>query len=315
MKSKKNSLVVPDNQPAVPRYRGRFAPSPTGPLHLGSLTAALASYLDARANNGVWLVRIEDLDPPREMPGATRMILGALEKLGLYWDEDVVLQSQRHEAYAEALQTLAGQNYIYACVCTRHQVTAHQGYYSGTCRDLQLPAVAGSALRCRIQDLDLHFTDRLQGEVHQHLATQCGDFVIKRKDGLFAYQLAVVVDDAWQGITDVVRGIDLLDSTPRQIYLQWLLQLPAIRYAHTPVVVDNTGQKLSKQQHAAPLALQNPAGTLIKGLTCLLQSPPQELTLATVEEILDWGVRNWQPEKLRGIAQISQFEDQTGATV
>jgi glutamyl-Q tRNA(Asp) synthetase len=285
-------------------YRGRFAPSPTGPLHLGSLVAALASYLDAKARHGQWLVRIEDIDPPREVPEASDWILQALDTLGLHWDETVLRQSTRTEAYETALHQLEQQGLIYACRCSRLELAGHH-VYPGTCRDLHLPWQAGTALRCRIKAQRQGFHDRLQGDYAQELARDCGDFVVRRKDGPFSYQLAVVVDDAHQGITDVVRGIDLLDSTPRQLYLQRELQLLSPRYAHVPVLMDlTTGQKLSKQNLATPLDLERPAATLWHALWLLRQAPPQDLRRDEVASVLAWAVCNWRPELMQGLAQI-----------
>ncbi|HYL23003.1 MAG TPA: tRNA glutamyl-Q(34) synthetase GluQRS [Burkholderiales bacterium] len=237
-------------------YTGRFAPSPTGPLHLGSLIAAAASWLDARAAGGRWLVRIEDLDRPRCLPGAADAILRALDRLGLHWDGEVLYQSQRLEHYRAALDTLAPRTYW--CGCTRREIAdsslglASDGahIYPGTCRG---GTAHKRALRVQTSSQTLAFVDRLQGRCEQVLARDIGDFVLYRADGLFAYQLAVVVDDAAQGVTDVVRGADLLDSTPRQIYLQQLLALPTPRYLHVPVALDAAGEKLSKQTAAAPI--------------------------------------------------------------
>jgi glutamyl-Q tRNA(Asp) synthetase len=201
------------------RYRGRFAPSPTGPLHTGSIVAALASYLDARAARGTWLVRMEDLDPPREQPGAADDILRTLDVLGLHWDETVVYQSTRLDAYQAALDNLKQQGLIFSCQCSRLDLGGSQ-VYPGTCRQRIPRADTATALRCRVPDQTFGFEDRLQGPFSQQLANEVGDFILLRKEGYFAYQLAVVVDDDWQNVTDVVRGMDLLDSTPRQLYLQ-----------------------------------------------------------------------------------------------
>jgi glutamyl-Q tRNA(Asp) synthetase len=269
-------------------YIGRFAPSPTGPLHLGSLIAAAASWLDARAAGGRWLVRIEDLDRPRCVPGAADAILRALDRLGLHWDGEVLYQSRRLAQYRAALEQLAPLTYW--CGCTRREIAdsslglaadgAH--IYPGTCR-------AGStrrrAMRVRTSMEAIGFTDRLQGRCEQLLERDIGDFVLYRADGLFAYQLAVVVDDAAQGVTDVVRGADLLDSTARQIYLQRQLGLPTPRYLHVPVALDAAGEKLSKQLGAAPIEAD--AGALRRALGFLGQPGA-----ATLEEAL----RGWNPQ-------------------
>jgi glutamyl-Q tRNA(Asp) synthetase len=232
-------------------YRGRFAPSPTGPLHFGSLAAALASYLDARAHGGDWRVRVEDVDTPRTVAGAESEILRALEALGLHWDGDVVRQSERGARYREALERLRARGHLYRCRCSRREVedSALAGVegpvYPGTCRLLGLDDGVDGADRVRVGDRAIAFDDRVMGRVAQDLARDIGDFVVRRRDRLFAYQLAVVVDDADQGITDVVRGADLLLSTPRQIALQEMLEVPTPRYLHIPAATNAQGQKLS----------------------------------------------------------------------
>lgn len=232
-------------------YRGRFAPSPTGPLHLGSLLAALVSYLDARRRGGSWLVRIEDLDPPREQPGASDAILRSLEAHGLHWDESVRFQSQRSEAYEAALDQLARQDQLFWCRCSRRQLTGCE-VYPGNCRACRQPRT-DAAMRWQVPDTIERFSDRYQGEQSVDLAGALGDVVLRRRDGPFAYQLAVVVDDLDQGITEVVRGIDLLDSTPWQQALCRTLGATAPDYAHFPVLVGDNGQKLSKQNQAPAL--------------------------------------------------------------
>jgi glutamyl-Q tRNA(Asp) synthetase len=240
-------------------YAGRFAPSPTGPLHFGSLVAALASWHDARAAGGRWLVRMEDLDAPRTQPGAAEDILRTLQSLGLHGDGPVLFQSTRSMDYEKAIQSI--KTHTYWCGCTRREIAdsslglAADGaqIYPGTCRNGLPPGREPRALRVRVPDEVISFTDRVQGRIEQNLAREVGDFVLHRADGQFAYQLAVVVDDAAQGITDVVRGADLLDSTARQIYLQRLLGLPTPRYLHVPVAVNAAGEKLSKQTGATPI--------------------------------------------------------------
>ena len=311
---------------AYRRYRGRFAPSPTGPLHFGSLVAALGSFLDAHANGGEWLVRIEDLDPPREMPGAADHILFTLEAFGFEWTGAVLYQSTRLEAYEHALKSLEARGFIYRCHCTRKEIadaiaartgrtTRKQGstdqltvedpgtreaVYPGTCRDAINPiqgvlANRAYAKRFKVGDASIAFTDALQGHIEQSLANDVGDFVLQRADGLFAYQLAVVVDDAEQGITDIVRGADLLDSTPRQIFLRQMLGHPPIDYLHLPVAVDATGAKLSKQTRATPVdPAIAPAATLCAALQFLGHSPPPDARSWHPREILAWGVRSWR---------------------
>jgi glutamyl-Q tRNA(Asp) synthetase len=281
-------------------YRGRFAPSPTGPLHFGSLVAAVGSWADARAGAGEWLVRMEDLDPPRAVPEAAAAILRALEALGLEWDGPVLYQSARAEAYRAALDDLQRQGVLFPCGCTRKEiadsaVTALDGssVYPGTCRDGLPPGRAKRTMRVRVGAAAIDFVDGLQGPVHQTLARDVGDFVLVRADGLCAYQLAVVVDDAAQGVTDVVRGADLLDSTPRQIFLQRLLGLPTPRYLHLPVAVDARGEKLSKQTLAPRIDGSRPAAALVAALRFLGQSPPAGLELASTRAVLEWAIAHW----------------------
>jgi glutamyl-Q tRNA(Asp) synthetase len=258
-------------RPTQAAYIGRFAPSPTGPLHAGSLVAALASWLDARAHAGTWLVRIEDLDPPRVVPGAADRIVAALARCGMVSDAPIVRQSERDERYAEALRRLAAQGALYPCACSRRESGLHAaaqpvaaGVYPGTCRPAApcfepVAPARRCAWRLRIDDADpIGFTDRACGRFEQALRRDVGDFVLRRADGCWAYQLAVVVDDALQGVTDVVRGADLLDNTPRQILLQRRLDLPTPRYLHVPVVRSPDGQKLSKQTGATALELDDP---------------------------------------------------------
>jgi len=243
-------------------YRGRFAPSPTGALHFGSLVAALAGWLDAHALGGQWLLRIEDLDTPRNRPGTLDSILRTLEALGLQWDGQVRVQSRRTDAYRAALDALVAAGHAYPCACTRTEIAAaatrsgiEGPVYPGTCRDGLPPGRSARAWRVRVDDRAIGFDDRIRGRREQHLGRDVGDFVVCRADGIFAYQLAVVVDDADQGITDVVRGADLLDSTPRQIWLQQRLGLPLPRYAHLPLALNARRQKLSKQTFAPAVDL------------------------------------------------------------
>jgi glutamyl-Q tRNA(Asp) synthetase len=287
-------------------YTGRFAPSPTGPLHFGSLIAALGSYLDARANRGRWLLRMEDLDPPREQPGAADSILRTLEIFGLEWDGPVLYQHTRLDAYQTAIDELLKTGTAFPCACTRSEI-ADSGLiglegpvYPGTCRD-GLGDRPARAIRVRVNPGPVNFEDTLQGGCSQNLEQEIGDFVIRRADGYFAYQLAVVTDDAFQGISHVVRGADLLLSTPRQIHLQNLLSLPIPIYTHLPVAVDAHGQKLSKQTGAGPIQTTDPASTLFEALGFLSQTPPAELKNSPVRELLDWAISHWQPLRMRGI--------------
>lgn len=254
-------------------YRGRFAPSPTGPLHLGSLVAAAASYLDARAAQGTWLVRMEDLDTPRCSPEHAESILSDLEHFGFEWDEPVLYQSTRIDAYVEALDQLKSDRMVYPCGCSRRDLLEER--YPGTCAKGLPPGKEARAWRVRTS-----------GE----LAETVGDFVLLRADGIFAYQLAVVVDDAYQRITNVVRGSDLLDSTPRQIYLQQLLGYPTPRYVHVPVILAHDGQKLSKQTGATALDRNRASELLWDALDFLRVTPPTDLRRASVQELWEWAI-------------------------
>jgi glutamyl-Q tRNA(Asp) synthetase len=279
-------------------YVGRFAPSPTGPMHFGSLVAALASWLDARAHGGRWLVRIEDVDGPRTVAGADREILRALEAFGLEWDGEVVWQGTRTPIYEAALARLRESGHVYRCRCSRREIAdsalagLEGAVYPGTCRALALGSDVAGADRLRVGDGVIRFRDRVQGEIEQRLASEIGDFVLRRRDGLHAYQLAVVLDDGEQGVTDVVRGADLLDSMPRQILLQRLLGLPEPRYLHVPVATNERGEKLSKQTLADPVNARD-AGELVRqALRFLGQSAPRDATPREmlVEATLAWDV-------------------------
>ncbi len=259
----------------------------------------MGSYLEARHRGGQWLIRIEDVDTPRTVPGAADAILRALERCALFWDGPVLYQSQRTERYQAALESLEIAGLAYPCTCTRrelaHQPRARDGgpIYPGTCRDGVRRPDRPRAMRLRVTETPVEFQDALQGRYRQGLASEVGDFVLRRADGLFAYQLAVVVDDADQGITQVVRGSDLLDSTPRQIYLQRLLGLPTPDYAHLPVALDERGEKLSKQTHAPPLDDRQPGPTLVAVLRFLGQHPPPELEREPPTLILSWALAHW----------------------
>jgi glutamyl-Q tRNA(Asp) synthetase len=274
-------------------YRGRFAPSPTGPLHLGSLITALASFLDARHCGGRWLVRMEDLDPPREEPGAADSILHSLQCHGLRWDEDVLYQSTRSTAYSAALTELAQAGHLFSCACSRATL-APDGACRGHCRTRQADITGRHALRTTVTpDCQIQFADLLQGTQHSALGESLTDFVVRRKDGLYAYQLAVVVDDAAQGITRVVRGSDLLDSTPRQILLQQQLSYRTPQYCHLPVITTRQGQKFSKQNRAPALVDDNATRNLRCALRFLQQQEPP-VALNTVEQILAHATAHWE---------------------
>ncbi len=280
-----------------PPYRGRFAPSPTGPLHLGSLIAALASFLDARSHHGTWLVRMEDLDPPREEPGAAQRILHSLQRHGLHWDEEVLWQSRRGAAYSSALKQLAAGNHLFRCDCTRQMLDLN-GCCARDCQRRQARITGPAAIRMVVPgDCRIRFLDRVQGRQDVALGQELADFIVKRKDGLDAYQLAVVVDDAWQGINQVVRGSDLLDSTARQIFLQSLLGCPTPGYSHLPVITDNSGQKYSKQNHAPHLDDNLAPANLRTALRFLHQSAPPA-DLGEVNQILDFAIGEWAVQNI-----------------
>ncbi len=274
-------------------YKGRFAPSPTGLLHLGSLIGALASYLDAKANHGQWLLRMEDLDPPREMPGAAQAILQSLQNHGLNWDGEVLWQSQRHNAYQQAIEQLLKTNQAFYCSCSRRDLQTNKGIYTGHCRGQQCPPDNAFAIRLQVDETTISFDDVIQGRFTQQIQRDVGDIVLKRKDKLFAYQLAVVVDDAYQNISHCVRGSDLLDSTPRQIFLQQALGLSSLSYCHVPIITNQQGQKLSKQTFAKPLAATAAHDNLITALTFLNQPLPPAIYRQQVTDILSWAVTHW----------------------
>ena len=293
------------------RYRGRFAPSPTGPLHFGSLVAALGSYCDARAAGGEWVLRIEDVDLPRARKGADALIQRTLERYGFEWDGPVMRQSDRGDRYREALEQLQRQDDVFACTCTRRMLAGlpagagGEPIYPGTCRGNRtaVDAPPHAAWRLRVDAAaPVRFVDRLQGPQKQDLVREVGDFVVRRADGLFAYQLAVVIDDADQGITDVVRGADLLASTARQIYLQSRLGLPPVTYLHLPVAINALGEKLSKQTRAAALP-DDPRPALCAGWRFLDQAAFDEPP-ATVAEFWQWAIARWSPRRLPPVRML-----------
>lgn len=288
-------------------YRGRFAPSPTGPLHFGSLICAVGSYLQARSQQGQWLLRIEDIDRARERRGAANAILRTLEAFDLHWDEPVIYQSQRLALYNEALQRLSELDYTYPCSCSRKDIQAvlnttdQNAPYPGTCRAGLSPGKTARAIRLKTNPGAIAFFDSVQGHFSQDLAHDVGDFILRRADGFYAYQLAVVIDDADQGITEVVRGADLLDNTPRQILLQRLLNLPSVDYLHLPVVTDESGAKLSKQTLAAPINNHQPLPTLKQALRFLGHDPP---ALANLDELWQWAIEHWRIHQIPQIREI-----------
>ncbi|MBW3199528.1 tRNA glutamyl-Q(34) synthetase GluQRS [Marinobacter nauticus] len=280
---------------ATSRYRGRFAPSPTGPLHFGSLVTALASWLEAKLARGDWLVRIEDLDPLREPPEATGQILHSLECHGLFPDESVRFQSRRHDAYQSAIETLLAQNKAYRCRCSRKQLKDNHGYHPNRCqRGDTSPGDGPHAVRFALEEEASHWQDDLLGPQVQMVHAELDDPVILRKEGFYAYQLAVVVDDIDQGITHVVRGSDLLDMTAQQQQVFRALGAEPPHWLHIPVIVNEQGQKLSKQTHAPALDDDHPARNLFLALQALGQQPEPTLARATVEEVLNWAEAHWQ---------------------
>lgn len=309
--SSSSSISTP---PSLSGYRGRFAPSPSGPLHFGSLVTALASYLDAKAHQGVWLVRMEDVDPPREQPGAAKLILHTLEDHGLEWDESVLYQSQRYAAYQAVLEHLQQHNLAYPCRCSRHTLATMGGIYDGRCRQETIDLSQPHSLRLKLYDLPaawgaqggdtIEFDDIFQGHQSQNLRTQAGDQILKRRDGFYAYQLAVVVDDIEQRITHIVRGSDLLEVTGRQLRLFELLQAPLPLFGHLPLALQPNGQKMSKQNQAKPIDSRYASRNLWHALTFLGQNPPEGLAHSSTDDILRWGIEHWQPAAVRGLGRV-----------
>lgn len=276
-------------------YRGRFAPSPTGLLHFGSLAAAVGSWLRARQAGGSWLLRMEDIDPPREVPGSAAAILAALPAFGLVADEPVLWQSRRDDAYDAAFARLRGMDAVFPCWCSRSELAATGPHRDGCCASAPGPG-REPAWRLRTPDIEIAFHDALQGPQRQNLREAAGDFVIRRVEGLYSYQLACVVDDAHQGVTEVVRGCDLLDSTPRQIHLQRLLGLPTPRYLHLPLALDAQGRKLSKSSQALPVDPAEPLPALRRALAFLGQPVPADAGDAPA--LLAAALRRFDPARL-----------------
>ncbi|MEZ8039363.1 tRNA glutamyl-Q(34) synthetase GluQRS [Vibrio sp. 1F263] len=279
-------------------YIGRFAPSPSGPLHFGSLVAALGSYFQAKSHQGQWLVRMEDLDPPREMAGAADLILKTLEAYHLYWDGEVVYQSQRHDLYQAQIDQWVTDNQAYYCQCTRKQIKSLGGFYSGHCRDKGLVDSGEQAVRLCMDFPIESFDDVRHGTIQIPKALAEEDFIIKRRDGLFAYNLAVVLDDIEQGVTEVVRGADLIEPTGRQISLYKTLKQKNVSYLHLPLATDGLGNKLSKQNHATAIDLDNPKPTLINAMRFLGFDIPNALFEASMDEVLLWGCQQWNVNQL-----------------
>ena len=294
------------------KYIGRFAPSPTGLLHIGSLLTAVSSYADARFHSGKWLLRMEDLDPPREMQGAADNILFTLEKFGFEWDGEVAYQSQRHAFYRDALDDLRVRNLVYPCDCSRKdwhekaRLGADGFVYNGACANKNIfrQPEKSPAWRVRVPDEVIEFDDEIVGHYAQNLAHDIGDFVLLRADGFWAYQLAVVVDDAAQGITHIVRGQDLLVSTPRQIYLQRCLNAPTPHYAHLPLLTNKLGQKWSKQTRADAIDVNQAAAQLRQVMNYL--NIPAAPDTNKPHDLLNWTVANWQMTRVPKSAICTQ---------
>ena len=287
-------------------YRGRFAPSPSGSLHFGSLVAAVGSYLQAKSQHGIWQVRIDDIDPPREVLGSAQDILETLQAYSLHWDGDVIYQSHHSQTYEKILSRLTEKKLCYACSCTRKTIKQQGGIYLGCCRDKKLEAT-DNALRLNILKLNTpitHFYDQLQGDIYLNKNEANEDFIIKRKDGLYAYNLAVVIDDINQGITEVVRGADLLQTTGKQIALYQLLGAQPPHYIHLPIAVTSPGKKLSKQNHALAIDKENPIPTLLQALSFLGHSVPSEIDTSSCTSILKWAEKNWSQKNIPKQAEI-----------
>ncbi len=280
---------------------GRFAPSPTGDLHFGSLVSAVGSYLEAKCAGGLWLLRIEDIDPPREIAGSATRIIDDLHRLGLYPDGPVLYQSNRLDAYQEAINRLLGKGLAYPCACSRKDLP-ETGIYAGTCRNGIPAGKSPRSIRFCVEPGVCAFDDLLQGLVSDSPADIGGDFIIMRADGLFAYQLAVVVDDHFQGVTQVVRGADLLDSTSRQIFLQKALGLVSPVYMHLPVAISPDGKKLSKRNRNDPVKHQEPATAVSQALHFLGQNPPPGLSL---NDLWKWALEHWNKKLIPRVRTIS----------
>ncbi len=298
-----------NDQPTT--YKGRFAPSPTGPVHFGTLVAAVGSYLQAKTNNGEWLIRIEDVDITRKVDGADADILKTLEAFGFEWHGKIIYQSEQTVHYEQALEQLISQSLIFPCLCSRKQLAkSNSAIYPGTCRNRQLPEKNEHALRLLSKDIAIKFNDAVMGRQSQNIKRQCGDFVVRRRDGLFSYQLAVVVDDARQGISEIVRGADLLDSTPRQIYLQQLLKYSTPDYCHLPLAVNNSGNKISKSEGATKIDLQRKEQLLVSTLAFLGQNPAEDLAKSSINDIWSWAVEHWNVTLVPSKTHIRPVLDQ-----
>lgn len=292
-------------------YKGRFAPSPTGPVHFGTLIAAVGSYLQAKKNQGIWLMRMEDVDITRKVDGADTEILHTLEAFGFEWDGAIIYQSRQTEYYEQALEQLVSESMVFPCTCSRKKLAeTNSNIYPGFCRSAHLPVKSEHALRVLADNINIEFDDAVMGTQSQNIEQQCGDFIIRRRDNLFAYQLAVVVDDALQNISEVVRGTDLLDSTARQIYLQQLLQYPTPDYCHLPLAVDAAGNKISKSEGAMKVDVKNREKLLFSVLGFLGQNPPADLIRSNIEDIWSWAETHWDIRQIPSKTHIQPVPSQ-----
>jgi glutamyl-Q tRNA(Asp) synthetase len=295
--AKSNTATATTATADRPVYVGRFAPTPSGDLHLGSLYTAAASYLDARANHGRWLVRVEDLDRPREVPGSAARILHTLDRFGFEWDGEAVRQSDRNERYLSALESLEDRGLTFECSCSRLQLE-EESRYPGTCRERPSALRVPTATRLRVEPGTIEFSDRIQGTYRQDVAAAVGDFVLKRRDGIWSYLLAVVVDDAEQGVTHVLRGADLLDNTPRQIYLQRALVLARPSYAHLPVLTEPDDTKLAKSKRSVKLDEHFELPQLLQVFSLLGLAPPDSLAAASLADAWSWAIPRWNIHRI-----------------
>ncbi len=295
-------------------YTGRFAPTPSGPLHFGSIVTALASFLEARSRQGRWLLRIDDLDTPRVRPGASDDIRRTLQLLSLHWDGEVLYQNTRHEAYQAALETLLNQGLLYRCDCPRKETRGSP--YPGTCRHRNVPLCHQAALRIRTDNTVILFTDQIQGEYARNIQTESGDFIVQRADDIYGYALTVVVDDAFQGVTEVVRGADLLASTPEQILMHQYLALTVPVYGHVPIVTDRYGKKLSKRYAATDALMESdPGSLLIRALSFLGQPVDAELNGADTATVIDWALKNWNIDRIPHVKSLPGNPDEAGVAM
>ena len=295
-------------------YIGRFAPSPTGPLHFGSLVAAVGSYLESKTRKGKWLLRIEDIDPPREVKGATKSIIKTLEQFGFEWDDNITYQSRRYEIYQDYIDKLIHRSLAYSCGCSRKEIAAIASrssnglIYPGTCRK-GLGNKQPRSVRLLTENIEIHFNDLVQGKITQDLEIESGDYVIKRADGLYAYNLAVVIDDHLSGITDIVRGYDLLPCTCQHIYLQRILHFDTPNYTHLPIAINESGQKLSKQNLAKEVNAAQKVKHLFNALTFLNQNPDPQLLESDLGSIWKWAIENWSIKPIKGIKEKPAIDD------